>query len=137
MRHSDINLTMSLYTHTLAGQEADAVAALPSLDTSPVTQRAKATGTDNAVAGNVQAIPSSVQAAASAKADFVLSSSLARTGGFSHILVDDGGRVAKVAENEKHPENIGKIQHFQGVSSLKEVGLEPTTYALKVRCSTN
>lgn len=25
MRHSDINLTMSLYTHTLRGQESEAV----------------------------------------------------------------------------------------------------------------
>jgi len=47
MRHGDINLTMSLYTHTYGGQEADAVAALPSLDTAPARQSAKATGTDN------------------------------------------------------------------------------------------
>ena len=45
MRHGDINLTMSRYTHTLRGQEAEAVAKLPSLSLSgPDVQ--KATGTN-------------------------------------------------------------------------------------------
>ena len=45
MRHSDINLTMSLYTHTLRGQESEAVAMLPDL---AVSSRAseQASGTD-------------------------------------------------------------------------------------------
>ena len=46
MRHSDINLTMSRYTHTLVGQDAKAIADLPDL-TLPSSQRQKATGTDN------------------------------------------------------------------------------------------
>ncbi len=45
MRHSDINLTLSLYSHTYAGQEADAVAALP--DLGPPATKAAATGTDD------------------------------------------------------------------------------------------
>lgn len=32
MRHSDINLTMSRYTHILRGQESEAVAKLPDLE---------------------------------------------------------------------------------------------------------
>jgi len=44
MRHSDINLTMSLYTHTLSGQEAEAIAALPDLS-APSSQRQKAVAT--------------------------------------------------------------------------------------------
>ena len=48
MRHSDINLTMSLYTHTLRGQESEAVESLPSLTpSSQETQRA--TGTDDKI----------------------------------------------------------------------------------------
>jgi len=64
MRHSSIELTMQRYTHVFAGQEADAVAALPSLDASPIKQRARATGTDNmqAATNNVQATAASVQA---------------------------------------------------------------------------
>ena len=47
MRHSDINLTMSRYTHALVGQERDAVNALPDLSLSP-REAAAATGTDDA-----------------------------------------------------------------------------------------
>ena len=50
MRHSDINLTMSTYTHVFAGQGADAVAALPDLDAAPAGQSARATGTDSSKA---------------------------------------------------------------------------------------
>jgi len=45
MRHSDIDLTMSLYTHTLAGQEAAAIAALPNFTIDPMRQ--KSTPTNN------------------------------------------------------------------------------------------
>ena len=45
MRHSDINLTMSKYTHTLRGQEHEAIAKLPDLSM-PNFQSQKATGTD-------------------------------------------------------------------------------------------
>ena len=49
MRHSDINLTMNKYTHTLRGQEAEAVKSLPSLSLpSTEAQKALATGTDGA-----------------------------------------------------------------------------------------
>ena len=46
MRHSDINLTMSLYTHTLREQEADAVNSLPDFSR-PSSQSQKKTGTDD------------------------------------------------------------------------------------------
>jgi integrase len=46
MRHSDINLTMGLYTHTLRGQEAQAVAALPDLSSDQQQDTTK-TGTDD------------------------------------------------------------------------------------------
>jgi len=39
MRHSDINLTMNIYTHTLAGQEAAAIATMPNFDTAPTKQQ--------------------------------------------------------------------------------------------------
>jgi len=46
MRHGDIDLTMSRYTHALTGQEAQAVEAMPDLSTSGSKQEL-ATGTDN------------------------------------------------------------------------------------------
>lgn len=45
MRHGDINLTLSRYTHVFRGQEAAAIESLPDLSR-PSKQRAKATGTD-------------------------------------------------------------------------------------------
>jgi integrase len=46
MRHSDINLTMSLYTHILRGQEAEAIARLPDFHF-PDSQKNLKTGTDD------------------------------------------------------------------------------------------
>ncbi len=45
MRHADINLTMSKYTHVLCGQEHEAVAKLPDLSIVDVEAQ-RATGTD-------------------------------------------------------------------------------------------
>jgi len=50
MRHSDINLTMSLYTHTLAGQETAAIATLPNFTTEePTRQKPKPPGTADVI----------------------------------------------------------------------------------------
>ncbi len=46
MRHTDINLTMSLYTHVLKGQESQAVDALPDLSAQD-SQTMRETGTDD------------------------------------------------------------------------------------------
>ncbi len=45
MRHSDVNLTLSRYSHTLTGQEAEAVKKMPDLSTSG-KKRETATGTN-------------------------------------------------------------------------------------------
>jgi len=41
MRHSDINLTMSLYTHTLLGQESEAIGKLPDLSSGTAKSKDK------------------------------------------------------------------------------------------------
>lgn len=46
MRHSDINLTMSRYTHTMRGQQSQAINSLPDLSR-PDSQAQKMTGTDD------------------------------------------------------------------------------------------
>jgi integrase len=50
MRHRDINLTMSLYTHTLKGQESEAVNGLPDLSM-PSSEPMRKTGTDDLGSG--------------------------------------------------------------------------------------
>ena len=42
MRHSDINLTMSIYTHTLSSQRSEAIEKLPDLTTKPTQKTARA-----------------------------------------------------------------------------------------------
>jgi len=50
LRHSDVNLTLSKYSHVLRGQESAAIANLPDLP-GPFQQEQRATGTDDAIAG--------------------------------------------------------------------------------------
>ena len=84
MRHSSIELTMSRYTHTLQGQEANAVEALP--DLSPTGERTeKATGTDGRVIG-----------VADPKEN--LAENLALKGGFEEIR---GGAGRRSGENRR------------------------------------
>ena len=40
MRHSDINLTMGIYTHTYGGKESEAIANLPNLSDSKKVKEA-------------------------------------------------------------------------------------------------
>jgi len=42
LRHSDINLTLSCYTHTLLGQESEAISALPNLSTKKESKQCQA-----------------------------------------------------------------------------------------------
>lgn len=46
MRHSDINLTMSHYTHIFKSQESEAIAKLPDLSQSSKQRKSGGTGTD-------------------------------------------------------------------------------------------
>jgi len=62
MRHSDINLTMARYTHTLRGQEAEAVRSLPDLSL-PTSLAQRATGTDGRKESTPQLTPKSTPTA--------------------------------------------------------------------------
>ena len=53
MRHSDINLTMSRYTHVFRGQESEAVANLPDLS-SPSKEQQRLMGTDDRAAESAE-----------------------------------------------------------------------------------
>jgi len=58
MRHSDINMTMSRYTHIFRGQESEAVAGLPDLSLpSKEKQKEVATGTDDKPVDAIQNTP--------------------------------------------------------------------------------
>jgi len=153
MRHSDINLTMSRYTHVFRGQESDAVAALPDLS-KPVRKSAKATGTDNAraeaahVAQDATGRPRTGDHAPARPMDRPRlgvdgrnageknsAFYLAREGSFSRASSRDAAQKAQAGDNEKTPANVGENQHSQGLSSLRPTGFEPVTCGLGNRRS--
>ena len=114
MRHSSIELTMSRYSHVFAGQESDAVAALPNLDAAPVKQRARATGTDNA-----KATPDATdRRPLSQSQDSVLAVCLAHQGGKTRTDANQSEQKPTRAANAKSPVNTGENPHSQGFSSI-------------------
>ena len=120
MRHSTIDLTMSRYTHVFAGQEVNAVAALPDFG-KPAKELAKATGTYNAQAaqdsparprtgdheqGRLSSHPDSATCSepmqgaggdARKNSDSVLGLCLAHRGGFQRTSADRNGREDEVS----------------------------------------
>jgi hypothetical protein len=115
MRHCTIDLTMSRYTHVFAGQEADAVAALPDLDT-PAAGAAKATGTDDATAEPDAGLkPRS--AADGEKARNVLVRNLALPRAFARTGLHP---VAPEAGSQRGGENTGKSTQSAVFSAPEE-----------------
>jgi len=125
-RHSDINLTMGRYTHTTQGEQSDALPALPDLS-APERQGERATGT----AGRELPVGGCIHVA----------DSVARKGaGWGNSVQSDAVKAAKgqvASGNKKARENPSERENPGGENQVRLLGLEPKTYGLKVRCSTN
>ncbi len=107
MRHSDINLTMSRYTHIFRGQESEAVANLPDLSLpSNQAQANKKTGTDNAdvTEGNSFA------------------TSLAKLSGESRTTLDYTGQIEPIVAISKQGQESGIVGPKTGFSGQKRRG---------------
>jgi len=146
-RHSTITLTMDRYSHSLRGQQADALDTLPDLS-APSAQSARATGTDNARAvqdatgcartgerTTGRADGPSGNASDTGKGESVLASCLALSGGFHPARVGASGHDGKEALQPETPANIDESQHSRGFCSTRPAGLGPTTCGLEDRCS--
>ena len=132
MRHSDINLTMSRYSHVLRGQESEAIERLPNLSLpSRQSQRARATGTDGSEERTLKRTPLLTPTADSER----------------NSLSVFGNRQAEVQENrgEHNHREYGKLgtdSHRltavgMGEKEMGRGGFEPPTHGFSVRCSTN
>ncbi len=154
MRHSTFALTMDTYSHKLAGQDIDAVAALPDLGERPAGHRAVATGTDDAVAvtdapeshqsntdgkGRLSNRPNVADAVANGAAgkpqeiEKRLALCLAHRGGSGGRGRDRAGQEAGGTEGENTPVNTGESAILQGKSEKAAVGFEPTNNGFAIR----
>ena len=140
MRHSDINLTMSRYTHIFRGQESDAVAGLPDLSLpSKEGQKAVATGTDNKPNETVQ---HSAKELAPKLTHFLTPTAFSGCNQ-SATVGNVQGNLPKNTDNDNclNAEQLGikKDSLALAVTGKKEkptVGFEPTTTGLQNQSST-
>ena len=111
---------MDRYSHVGLLDMNTALESLPNI-AAPDSQTMRATGTTDAV-------------------DFGCTKSCnapAETNSFQPKSPDSLTTEAISAQKQKHPQISEEIEGFREPNALKAVGLEPTTYGLKVRCSTN
>ena len=160
MRHSTIGLTMDRYTHTLVGQESDAVAGLPDLSAREA-DAARATGTLNSSpdasrgpragergGARHSTRPASSEAPEAAKtesgpdggqeADPRLALYLALSGGRNENSPDSAGHESEICGSGDKPdiraENGASREGAWGKLEAA-VGFEPTTYGgFAIRC---
>ncbi len=127
VRHSDINLTMTRYTHTLVADRAAALSALPDLSGGDLGQQQRATGTYDA-AGDC--LPTSLPTPAASiptPAAPVCSQQGVSWKSVANVSADG----TEACRTSLHP----SAPHSIGASSKPPDGLEPSTCGLQNRCS--
>jgi len=120
-RHSDVNLTMTRYSHTLIEEQAEAVASLP--DLTPVLRSQNGCGIG----------PS----CATSETDSVLPQCLRKSDDFPSTSEDGGGRNGADPRRAQVLISYDDLLEILGNLVQPPVGLEPTTCGLQNRCSTN
>jgi integrase len=142
MRHGTIELTMSRYSHVFAGQESDAMAALPDLS-APAHGAALMQATDNVeatrdatgcprnedhgarqVSDSLAVLTAAQGARALAQENergSVLASCLAQCSIPGAALLDSVGRTSENDDSAKDAENTSESASFQGESPVADV----------------
>ncbi len=148
MRHSDINLTLSRYTHSFRQQETDAVASLPDLAAAPEGQDAIMTGTDaGALAGRTGGrvaggsgsgrIGRREDANAGKGTGKCLAVCLASERGVQGVERDFTGLKAQERREPQTPINTAETACFPGKAMAGVEGFEPSAPGFGDRCSAN
>lgn len=117
MRHSDINLTMSRYTHVLRGQEASAINSLPDIENYPNIENQKATGTDNLKVESDAKKSSAIYSAKSMPNNSVI---------MQHSAIPQEETRQKESPVSEAKSTISPQK--QGFSKARPKGLEPSTF---------
>ena len=116
-RHSTITLTMDRYSHVGLLDMTTALELLPVVTPESHTMRATGT-TDDA-------------------SDFSCTKSCTRPAEINHSQPFLTGSMSTIDDSSHQAKNPRFPGGNEGFDAVKVVGLEPTTYGLKVRCSTN
>ncbi len=118
-RHSDITLTMNRYSHSYRDQEIDALRTLPDLS-NPSRQRLRATGTDDAMAGDFHS------------ADYLAQNERrgASDGGAGRLDHSDHGNADNARKSVQASDKRGSGTVERDENALRPAGLEPAAYGL-------
>jgi len=128
-RHSTITLTMDRYTHTVMGELADGLTALPDLTPAhPQSEQQKATGTDGM---------SEPRQTPSGKRKLICKLKGGETAQNSAKRCDGGDKVSSPCHHDETLQNKGFSCEKRDSELLGRGGVEPPTHGFSVRCSTN
>jgi len=132
MRHSDINLTMSKYSHVLRGQESKAIEGLPDLSLpSKQSQQAKTTGTDGSGEWTPKRTPFLTPTAYSG---CDRPSAVGNEQG-NHQQNDRNSNCLNSEQLDAESHRLVTVG--TGEKGMGRSGFEPPTHGFSVRCSTN
>jgi hypothetical protein len=144
LRHSDINLTMSRYTHTLRGQQLSAIESLPDLSPSEQKDNLAATGTYD---GQLQS-PEGGKAELTPQLTPYLTPNLTPTTFSACNQSSAVGNIHSSLRDSSEDDNCfvdgdldSDSHHMAAVGTgepgVGRGGIEPPTHGFSVRCSTD
>jgi hypothetical protein len=123
-RHSTITVTMDRYTHTLIGEQADALDALPDLSTGPEREAARATGIDG------KSLPSGLP-------DFLPEQGTPGRIRPASVCTEADAVTACDAHVSRAKKDTSRTAVHRGAAKVspRHAGLEPATFGSVDRCS--
>ncbi len=126
LRHSDVNLTMGIYTHTLTGQESQAVAKLPDLSLpSKKSQKQVKTGTDDSFV-NVITMPHKDMKINENCLAFCLASECEKHSTTANKFEQKTGKISESQNFKKNASEAQNPRFLHQKLALPEEGIEPS-----------
>jgi hypothetical protein len=134
MRHSDINLTLSRYSHIFRGQESEAIAALPDFSSPKRKQKNAATGTNGKP---VDAGDSTAKKLTRKLTPFSYSgcNRLAKVGNSQNDATENHLDDKFLTDDKLSNDNNSLSSVVNNNETIRPAGLEPATFGLGNRCS--